>query len=201
MTALVQNGTTETSYREQVKLEILKSKVTAASLRGGVAITDSEVEKYIEEHEDALAKGTLLTLSQIVLTKDKHEKKAAVQLLKNIITQIDDGEEFAVLAEKYSEGPEAKEGGKLGELAEKDLSPAIFDAVFPLETGEVSEIVSSPVGYHIFQLQDRNDDEDDILERVKKQVRNKLEREKLELKIATFISEDLMKAHAVDKKI
>jgi parvulin-like peptidyl-prolyl isomerase len=202
ISALMQTGSTESKYREQVRLEILKSKVTAASLRGGVAVTDKEVEEYLEKNKEALNQGPTLSLSQIILDSSKISKKEAISKLKKLIKQVENGESFSDLARKYSDGPEAKkDGGSLGAVAEKDLSPIIFDAVFSLDEGEVSDIVISDKGYHIFYVENKNEDEDDIQEKLRLEIREKLAREKLELKIATYVSEELMKLHSVDKKI
>lgn len=62
------------------------------------------------------------------------------------------GQDFAGLARKYSEDPETSlNGGDLGTIERGQLHPDLERAAFALDTGQVSEVVESPEGFHIIQ--------------------------------------------------
>lgn len=61
-------------------------------------------------------------------------------------------------ARRYSMAPEAQDGGDLGWFSKGQL-PEIFDICFSLKPGEVSEVVSSEYGFHIFELVARQADQ------------------------------------------
>ncbi|MCI0512378.1 fused MFS/spermidine synthase [candidate division KSB1 bacterium] len=67
-----------------------------------------------------------------------------------ILTQIQQGQNFAELARQRSLDPSATRGGDLGFLQVTDLMPEFQAAVQPLKVGQVSEILTTKLGYHIF---------------------------------------------------
>lgn len=69
---------------------------------------------------------------------------------------IKNGADFAALAKKYSDDPgSAAKGGELGFVKRGVFFPEFEAAAFQLEEGELSEVVESPVGFHIIQMLER----------------------------------------------
>ena len=63
--------------------------------------------------------------------------------------------EFSAVAEKYSEGVTAGQGGELGWFNKSQLLNEISDAVFKLGKGEKSGIIESSLGFHIIEVEDK----------------------------------------------
>jgi hypothetical protein len=66
--------------------------------------------------------------------------------------QLDAGVDFVDLSRRVSRAPNAEGGGELGFLTEGGLSEEIDRVIFGLGSGEISEPVPGPSGYHIFQV-------------------------------------------------
>ncbi|MEE4310485.1 MAG: peptidylprolyl isomerase [candidate division KSB1 bacterium] len=64
---------------------------------------------------------------------------------------LDKGSDFSALAKERSKGPNAQKGGDLGVVNKGDLLPELDNALRSLKTGEISKVVKSPIGYHIFK--------------------------------------------------
>ena len=64
------------------------------------------------------------------------------------------GKDFAEVAKKYSDDPSAAKGGELGWVSPGQLLPALDKAAFALKKGEVSGVLESPLGYHVFKVDD-----------------------------------------------
>lgn len=62
---------------------------------------------------------------------------------------------FGELAKKYSEGESAQNEGDLGWFEESQMLPEIAQKAFSLEKGQVSELIESPLGYHIIKVEDK----------------------------------------------
>lgn len=75
--------------------------------------------------------------------------------LEELRTRIEDGESFSELAEEYSDdSATAAQGGDLGELEAGDLHEDFDAAAFSLGEGELSEVVSTPFGFHLIEVRD-----------------------------------------------
>lgn len=61
------------------------------------------------------------------------------------------GDDFATLAENYSDGPSKTRGGDLGNFPRGRMVKAFDDAVFALDVDGISEVVETPFGYHVIQ--------------------------------------------------
>jgi parvulin-like peptidyl-prolyl isomerase len=61
---------------------------------------------------------------------------------------------FTWVANRYSVDPVAKRGGDLGYLTKGNMIPELEEIIFDMKPGEMSGIIQSDFGYHIFKLED-----------------------------------------------
>ena len=189
-------------YKHALRIEILKSKLSSSFVRGSVSVSDEEIDAYLSEHRELTKSGSKVRLRQILLRVDRMGDEEAHALIDRIAARVRGGEEFANLAEEFSQAPEAKDGGKLGLIAEEDLSPVLFDAIYPLKPGEISAVTKTDVGYHLFKLEERLVQKDDSSEKeLREEARQGIEREKMQDRVSHYFSVDLFKLHTVDRKI
>ncbi|MCG6877927.1 MAG: peptidylprolyl isomerase [Deltaproteobacteria bacterium] len=69
--------------------------------------------------------------------------------------KIRSGENLAALARKYSEGPEAENGGEVGWVAKGTLEEPLDKMLFQMAQGHISPVTKGASGYHIFEIIDR----------------------------------------------
>ena len=77
---------------------------------------------------------------------------------ERILAQIQAGADFATLAKAYSQDSSTREsGGDLGFFPQGILvAPEVEDAAFALQPGQFSGVVTSPLGFHIVQVVERD---------------------------------------------
>ena len=68
-----------------------------------------------------------------------------------LLSQLKSGSDFADLAREHSIDASAKQGGNFGFFERGDLHSGFEAAAFALEVGDVSEVIRTPVGFHIIQ--------------------------------------------------
>ena len=215
--ALKTEGQTMERYRERIKTEILKSRVASSSIKNATAVTDDQVRAYIKqklEGESINSNGPKVHLRQILISGKLHPAEDARRLSETIKARLKDGEDFETLAKEFSEGPEKENGGDLGNLPTQDLSSDVVDALSTMKAGEVSYLITSPLGFQLFQLVERIDSSDatdsdneeitkkidEVSPEVKAEIKQKLEADKMEHKMQSFIDVELPKLHTVEKK-
>ena len=108
-----------------------------------IKVTDKEAQSYYYKHLKLFRRPAEISLSQIVVDNEKEALKIKAELEKNVSL-------FPELAKKYSKGPRAKDGGDMGYFSKGELPKDIEKVVFNLNRGEISQVVKSPYGYHIF---------------------------------------------------
>ncbi len=156
------------NWREQLRRRLVLEKLIVAEVNAGIAVNDDEARVCFRNRpaqpEDSVR------VSQIVLA-DRQAAAAVYKRLKN-------GEDFAALARQTSTGPEGARGGDLGSFA-RGVLPEQFDRVlFSLKPGEVSEVVETPYGYHIFKVTARIRNKMETFEAVREKIKAQIRREK-----------------------
>lgn len=111
-----------------------------------VVVTDSEIERYLADHADLHAHPERVRAQQIVMT----DAERASGVREKIGAELT----FEEAALRYSVSPEGKSGGDLGYFARGAMPKAIEDICFSLEPGQVSAVVATDYGYHIFRVLD-----------------------------------------------
>ncbi|RMD87545.1 MAG: hypothetical protein D6813_13365 [Calditrichaeota bacterium] len=96
-----------------------------------------------------------LTDSKLALKGDGYR---ALQIIvkeraeaEKILQQLRSGADFRKLAREKSIGPAAAKGGDLGYFNRGDFRPEFESAILKLKPGEISDIIQSEIGYHIFK--------------------------------------------------
>ena len=92
-----------------------------------------------------------------------------------VIAAIEEGADFAELAQERSTGPSGPRGGDLGYFSQGDMVPAFGEAAFALEVGAYStEPVETQFGWHVIKVEDRRTIEPPSLEEVRPQIEDEL---------------------------
>ncbi|GKW47515.1 MULTISPECIES: peptidylprolyl isomerase [unclassified Planococcus (in: firmicutes)] len=155
---LQQNNQTEDSYRKVIRLNLLQEK----ALTDGVDVTDEEIQAQYERQ------GTELNARHILVADEETANK--------VKKELDEGGDFAKLAEEYSTDPgSAANGGSLDWFGTGAMVPEFEDAAYALEVEEISAPVQSQHGFHIIQVMEKRQVEDQpALEDQKDQIRKEL---------------------------
>jgi len=83
------------------------------------------------------------------------EYSAAKEKIGKAQEELSGKKDFSAVAAKYSEAESAKNGGDLGWFTADQMIPEIAISLFPMKKGEVSDVIQSPLGFHIVQIEDR----------------------------------------------
>jgi peptidyl-prolyl cis-trans isomerase D len=161
-------------YRTPEKIKVAYVAVDPASFKSKVNITEGQIKDYYEEHLDTFKEKKQIRARHILFklpenaSKEEEEKvkKKALEVLK----KAKEGQDFAELAKKYSEGPTAKDGGDLGYFSENQMVKPFEEAAFKLKKGQISDLVRTSFGYHIIKVEDIKEARTKSLDQVREQI-------------------------------
>lgn len=149
-----------------------------------LSVADAEADAYCREHARDFDRPERVRLRQI-LVRTPNEARDVVRRLKK------DPKSFATLAQTRSQGPEASTGGMMGVFARGELPSELERAAFALRAGETSDVVQSPLGYHVLKVEDRTAAREAGLPECREAARAELLRRKSDTSVREFVR-DLM---------
>ena len=118
-----------------------------------IEVETEEVQEYYTEHKREFLLPERVKVSQILLPSEEK----AVEILESL--EDNDPASFNRLAKEQSVGVEASRGGEMGVFALGQLPEEMETAIFALKVGEVSPVLESAYGFHIFRLDSRYEPE------------------------------------------
>jgi parvulin-like peptidyl-prolyl isomerase len=182
-------------WKEQLHRQMLIQKVVEEDLSKNVSVDSQDIQQYYEEHKQQWHQAERAHVLQILVA----EKEEAVALLN----QIKAGKDFGVLARKHSTAPEAQQGGDMGVIKKEDIPEELERPIFSLKGNEVSGIIESPFGFHIFKVLEKHGagalTMDDMVEEIRMRVKELKVKDaygpwlaKLRSKYNVMINEDII---------
>jgi len=176
-------GMTRESALADLKKVLLVEKIRERIAKeGGVAVSKQEVTEFFNENKKAFKKPERLHLQQIFVKAprrgDKENAKKrmdAHERIEKAIKRIRAGESFEAVAKSVSESPDKDNGGDLGPLPVSALPPFYVKPAATMNPGEISDIIESDSGFHLFKVIDILSGADPNLDDVAPYIRKRLE--------------------------
>ena len=143
-------GTLREAIERDLKVEAVLEQVAAATS----PVSDTEVEIFYLQHRERFTRPETHSLRHILVTVNDDlpgsTRAAAAAKIEAIRERLlKDLGRFSEQALKHSECPTAMNGGLLGKVPRGKLFPEVEAAAFGLAPGDLSEVVESPLGFHV----------------------------------------------------
>lgn len=168
---LASEGISYELFREDLRNEVLISRVRQGAVGRRIFISEQEVQAMMEtiaaegENRTEYHLGhILLPISENASTEDVREVSARAQQL---VEQLRSGADFAELAIANSAGQEALQGGDFGWKTANQLPSLFATAAKSLKPSEISEPLRSGSGLHILKLFDSRGNERVMVQQTK----------------------------------
>lgn len=138
----------------ELKKEMLISRYFETFLKD--AVSEQAVKNYYSAHAEEYEQKKAHVAHILIRTNKKMsetERQAKLTTAQEAYSKVRTGEDFAKVAEKYSEDKvSAKKGGDLGWMKEGSIGPVFSKTVFEMEPGTVSEPFETTFGFHVVKL-------------------------------------------------
>lgn len=165
-------------WRQRVGESILIEKVVYEAVGKALEPDDEELLRYFRGHAGEFSLGERLHLRQIVVRTREEAEALRVRVTK--------GESFMELARRHSLTPDAEQGGDVGTFSRGEMPPE-FNQAFNLDVNQVSPVVQSSYGYHLFWVIEKIPSRLVPFEEVRTQVRDRMLQERRENAYKTWL--------------
>ena len=153
---LKQDGTSMEEYRKQVATQIERARLINSQVQSKIVITDEQVRAYLRgENSSSEYGGPYYILDHICVVPESNApsaQAAAEQKAEEALKALEDGEDFAEVAKKYSSPVPIASELRLGVFSLDEMSPSIKKAVEDLKPGSFSGVIETPMGFQILKL-------------------------------------------------
>jgi len=156
--ALLQQGVDYVSFRKQVRTEMLIRQVLRRAVDANVQVTDKEIDSLIDSQQDSTDTNAEYRLSHILIQLPQDPTPENIETAKSKIEGIRAralaGESFTQLAIAHSQAQDALEGGDMGWRNKNQLPDIFARQLSKMRPGDISEVLRSSSGFHIFRILD-----------------------------------------------
>ena len=157
--ALQKDGLSYREAVEQIRTEMLISRVQKFQVNNRIKISEQDVDYFLASKAGRMASEAEYRISHILIAipsqaSPEEIKKARIKA-DTVINNIRSGQDFRKQAMANSRGQNALKGGDLGWRKEAQLPSIFSDAVTKMSIGDVSDAIKSSSGFHIIQIADK----------------------------------------------
>ena len=144
------------AYRVPEKRRVRYLAIDAEALRPKMTATPEEIEARYKESIQTYTTPEQVRASHILFQTEGKDEAAVQKQAEAVLAKVKAGADFAALAKQYSEDEVSKaKGGDLDYFGRGAMAKEFEDAAFSLQSGQTSELVRSPFGFHIIRVVDR----------------------------------------------
>lgn len=157
--ALKSEGLTYREAREQIRREMIISRLQQRKVDRRVRVTDQEIQVFLASEEGRKRTAAEYYLGHILVALSENatpkEEAAAQQKVDEILARLKGGADFKQVAVELSDGRNALQGGVLGWRKETELPSIAADVIPSLALNQPSPAVRTSSGFHIVAVLDK----------------------------------------------
>ena len=154
---LVADGLVFTTFREQLRDELLVNRFRQREVDARVSVTDADIDQFLREQEGNNDLSSMeINLAQILVAVPENATPEQVTQLQvkaqQAADKARDGTDFNTLVNAFSEPALRAAGGQMG-LRNAERYPTLFlDATKNLRNGGIAGPIRSGAGFHVLKV-------------------------------------------------
>jgi peptidyl-prolyl cis-trans isomerase D len=174
------------NYKTQPRRKIQYLRFSAADYLDQVVVRDEEVADYYASHRSEFTSPKTVEARHILLKVEadatEEVDRSVRERIEEILKQARGGKDFAKLAQEYSEGPTAANGGYLGKFQRDSMVKPFADTAFSMKAGEISDPVRTQFGWHIIKVESIQEASTRSLDEARAEIKDKIASERAKIR-------------------
>ena len=149
------DGVDYRKFREEIRSEIISTRLREREVESKLIISDSEVDNYLASKARA-GNDEEFHLAHILVVVPEQASAEKIQIARaraeRALSQLKGKADFAQVAAGSSDAKDALQGGDLGWRASDRIPPLFLNELHNLQPGQITSVLRSPSGFHILKL-------------------------------------------------
>ena len=189
--ALIEANLSEAAIKPQIRRGLAIQRFIDTHIVQKAAVSDQEVKAFYEKRPGLFRQPEQVRASHILIKvdpkADELKRAAAQQKIEEIQQRLQRGEDFAALAQEFSQGPSSAKGGDLGYFSQGQMVKPFEEMAFALMPGDVSDIVETRFGYHLIKVIEKKPETTIGFEDIKDRLGNYLKQERVQKEVSLYV--------------
>ncbi len=154
-------GLTPEKFMKELLERAIVEEVMEREVKAFVTITAEQAKKFYNENSDRFMAPEMVRISHILITTQdtttgqpytESQKQAARAKADKVYERAKAGEDFTKLVKEISDDVVSREKDGEYKFPRGGMVPEVEAASFSLQANQISDVVTSPYGYHIIKL-------------------------------------------------
>ncbi len=188
--AVTKEGLNWDDFKNNIRNKFLTQEVIRREVGSHITIGHDETQKYYEEHKKEFVKPEQVALRAIEISTEGKKDADLADLKKkadDLLRRIKEGEDFATLAKRFSDGSTAQQGGFLGVYKRGELSKQLEDQVFAMKKNQLTDVIETKQGFLILQVLERYEEGEQPFDKVENEIMDHLYSERMEPALREYL--------------
>lgn len=186
---------------EEIANDFLAVEYINREIAAKINVTGEDISLYYRIHKAEFMTPETIKARHILIAAQKasseEDRKKAKEKAGEVLKRVRAGEDFAKLAQEFSDDPGSKDkGGDLGFFQKGRMLPEFEKTAFSSKPGTISDIIETQFGYHIIKVEEKKESVPEPLDKVRDKVKERVFMEFKKARIEEFIDKALKDADA-----
>jgi peptidyl-prolyl cis-trans isomerase SurA len=150
------DGVDYKKFREEIRTEIISTRLRKREVESKIVISDREVDDYLANKARIGSEGEEFHLAHILVVVPEQASAAKIQAAREraeqALSKLNGGADFAQVAASISDAKDALKGGDLGWRSGDTIPPLFMNVLQNMKPGQTSAVLRSSSGFHILKL-------------------------------------------------
>lgn len=156
---LEQEGLSMKDFREKLKKQALIRKLQEQEIRSRVVVSPLDLGKFYQENPEKFRSTDRVKIRSLTIKKSAAAREKGIMdekakhSINELYLKIKQGEDFNAIVQKFSEDSRAKEAEPSEWIERGAMIESMDEVIFNTPVGQTTGIVETPIGYHVFKIE------------------------------------------------
>lgn len=181
---LEKEGMSLKGFREKLRKQSMIRQIHDREIRAKVIVSPLDVENFYKANSEKFTLKERVKVRSLTVKKSEEARakgipdEKAQRKIADLKQKIAEGQDFERLVRNFSEDSHAPQGGTGDWIERGGMIESVDEVLFKTPVGQVTGIVETPIGYHIFRVEEKEAAKQRTLEEAKDQITQYLFQEK-----------------------